>query len=95
MWASFTKFELRMTMAEAEACTHMGDCEPDVRALWRKPHIRRQLAKIDPDKLRKELEGYGAWSDNELDDKDWNEIRILWIAAANIVEEHWQKKGRR
>ncbi len=86
MWASFERFELNMTLRQAESCSHPGDCEHDVRSLMEHPPIKRQRRKIDPDLIRQELKEYGAWEDYELADDDMNWQRILWIGANDIVE---------
>ena len=80
--------EIQMTHKQAVSCTHPGDCEADVRALSLNRVIWKQLTKIDPAALRDELEGYGAWPDEELADHQENLQRILWIAAGDIVERH-------
>ena len=86
-YASFNHFELGMTREEAESCSHSGDCMADVVELMKKPHIKKQLDELDPDKLRKELKEYGAWDNEELKDNEANKKRILWLAAGNITEE--------
>jgi hypothetical protein len=78
--------ELQMTKAQAESASHQGQCDSDVRELSRVPKIARQLAKLDPAKLRSELKEYGAWDEAELADHDQNLQRILWLAAGDIVE---------
>lgn len=87
MFAHFNRFELQMTMAQAESASHPGQCDDDVSRLLAVPKIRRQLDKIGPDKIRDELREYGAWDDAELADDDANRERIVWIAAGDIVEE--------
>jgi len=87
MFASFNRFELQMTMAEAKGASHQGQCDEDVAALLATSKIRRQFAKIDPNAIRAELADYGAWDDEQLGDDAKNQLRILWIAAGNIVEE--------
>jgi hypothetical protein len=49
------------------------------------------LERIDAEALRKELREYGAWDDQELTDHEQNLQRILWIAAGDIVENHWSR----
>lgn len=88
MWASFNRFEIQMTLAQAESASHPGPCDRDVEDLIRIPAIARQLRKLDPATLADELREYGAWSDEELSDHAENCLRIVWIAAGNIVEEH-------
>ena len=59
---------------------------PVARAQERK--IRRQLEKINPEDLKRELREYGAWDDEELADHAQNLQRILWIAAGDITERN-------
>ena len=86
MWASFNRFELQMTMTQAQSASHQGECINDVEVLLQDPRIKRQFKKIDPKAIRIELQEYGAWDDNELADDIENQKRILWIAACDIVE---------
>lgn len=87
MIASFDRFEIEMTKAQAESCSHTGACDSDVLALSKLPKIARQFKKIDPLHIAEELKGYGAWDEEELKDTDQNVQRILWIAAGNIVDD--------
>ena len=89
MWFSSSSGQigLQMTLAQARSASHQGQCDSDVRELSRVPKIARQLARLDPETLRKELSEYGAWDESELADHDQNLQRILWLAAGDIVEE--------
>ena len=73
-------------MAQAQSASHQGQCDDDVMALSNNRKIRRQLERISPEVLRKELAEYGAWDEQELADHGQNLQRILWIAAGDIVE---------
>lgn len=95
MWASFERFEIKMTLQQAESCSHPGDCEHDVRMLMEHPLIKRQRRKIDPELIRKELKEYGAWEDEELQDDEGNWMRILWIGANDITEEAFMKRSNK
>lgn len=88
MWwtSSCGRVELQMTKAEAAACSHQGECDVDVQGLSEKPKIARQLAKIEPAKLRLELRELGCWDSAELADHKQNLQRVLWIAACDIAE---------
>ena len=85
MYAYFERFVIRLTRDQAESCSHTGQCYEDVREALRVPAIERQLRRIDPEAIRSELSGYGAWDTDELADDDANLERILWIAAGNIL----------
>lgn len=78
--------DLKMTRNDAESCSHSGDNEADVLRVIKKPYIKKQLAKIDPAQLVKELHGYGAWDDEQLKDHEQNLIRWVWISAGDITE---------
>lgn len=89
-WASFNCFELRLSGACVEACSHSGSCDRDV-AHWA-PIVAAQV-KVDDftnqptaDKIRAELTEYGAWDSYELEDAAANWLRIVWIAVGNIAE---------
>ena len=88
MWftSSHGTIEIEMTMAQAQSASHQGQCDDDVMALSNNRKIRRQLERITPEVLRKELAEYGAWDEQELANHSQNLQRILWIAAGDIVE---------
>lgn len=87
MYAQFNRFGIKMTLAQARTASHAGDCEDDVLELLKLPAIRAQRARIPTPALVAELEEYGAWDDEDLQDRAANEKRIIWIAAGNISEE--------
>ena len=87
MYATFNYIDsIKMTMEQAKQCSHLGACDDDVLRLSELPEIRRQISKIDPSQLVKELTEYGAWDEKELQDHKQNIQRILWIAAGDIVD---------
>jgi hypothetical protein len=92
MWftSSHGTIEIQMTLEQAKSASHQGQCDDDVLALSNHRKIRPQLERIDPEALRRELREYGAWDDQELADHAQNIQRILWIAAGDIVENHYQ-----
>ena len=88
MWFSTSsgRIELNITKAQAAIGSHQGQCDADIAYLRTIPAIRRQLDKLDPVLLYKELAEYGAWDDEELTDHESNLNRILWIACGVIAE---------
>jgi len=80
------KLDLQLTLEDAESGHHQGECEDDVRALRRLPYVAEQLRAWDPEHVRDELRGYGAWEEDDLADEDLNEVRMLWLACGDIVE---------
>ncbi len=86
-WTSSSgRIELKMTRAQAEACSHPGQCDDDVMWLSEQPVIARQLRKLDPALVAAELREYGAWDMEELQDHAQNIQRLLWIASGDIAE---------
>lgn len=86
-WTSSSgRIELNITKAQAGIGSHPGQCDADISRLRAVPSIRRQLNKIDPTELAKELSEYGAWDEQELVDHDQNLSRLLWIACGDIVD---------
>jgi len=95
MTAYFERFTLDMTLSDAQSVSHSGRCDDDVAFLLTLPKIKRQLKKIPNDKLIAELKETGAWSIEELQDRQTNEERIVWIAGCNISEETYMRKNKR
>lgn len=87
MYATFNRFELKLTKAQALQGSHPGPCDEDIRDLLQVPAIHRQFKKLDPAKIRAELHEYGAWDEEELNNIPDNQARILWIACGDIREE--------
>ena len=87
MYATFERFEIKMTKDQAASASHSGRCDDDVAALLELPSIKRQLKKINDEDLAAELSEYGAWDDEEIQNRADNEARIVWLAAGNITED--------
>ncbi len=86
MYASFNRFEIKMTLAQAKDMSHSGSCDDDVAFYLKTPAIARQLAKINPADIGAELKEYGAWDADELADHEQNLQRLLWLAAVDMAE---------
>jgi hypothetical protein len=80
--------EFELTWEQANIGYHQGQCDGDIAELRKVPEIAATLSKIDSDTLRKELDEYGAWDEDELKDHEANLNRILWLACGDIVDEH-------
>lgn len=86
MYATFNRFEVKLTLSHAEYGYHQGQCDESIAYLRTLTNVKRELAKLDAEKLKDELREYGAWDDIELSDHDTNLSRILWLACADIVD---------
>ncbi len=85
--SSSGRIEIEMSCDEARSASHQGRCDDDVLALSEMPAIAAQLAALDPADVRRELDGYGCWDDQELADHQQNLQRVLWLAAGDVAEE--------
>jgi hypothetical protein len=90
-WATFNRFELRLHGECVTDCSASGACD-DAVAYWA-PKVAKQMEQDNfrnaptPDKIREELEEYGAWDYGQLKDDDQNWHRLIWCAACNIADE--------
>ena len=90
-WASFNRFELRLSGEAVCAIVRPGPAEQDVAHYA--PIVRAQMEtdnfpnKPTPAEIRAELAEYGAWDDAELADDAANWRRLVWCAACNIAED--------
>ncbi len=81
--AVFDSFSLGMTHEQARSASHQGQCDDDVIALMNEPEIAAQLDAIGPEAIRREV---AQWSDWDTDSDEDNRMRLVWIAAGNIVD---------
>jgi hypothetical protein len=86
MRAYFDRFTIELTAAQARSASHRGRCDEDVDALLRAPNIAPQLAALNPELVRAELEEYGAWDPTELSNPVDNLRRVVWIACCNVLD---------
>ena len=86
IYASLNYFDLYFTRKDVDSMPLSGQCDDTAQAIAKKPYIVRQFAAIDNSVLIKELTEYGAWDDVELQDKQANIERIIWLACSDIKE---------
>jgi len=87
--AYFERFTIQMPDDAVAECHHQGQCDADVE-YWQG---KIDLSHISDDKLSAELSEYGAWNDDELSDRQANELRIIWIAAGNIQDDEREREN--
>ena len=80
--------DIAITKADAINCSLSGDNSPAILELLKKPYIKKQVEKLNPFQLAKELKEYGAWDGEELKNHNENVIRWLWISAGDIAERN-------
>ena len=91
MYASFNRFEIKMTLKQAKSVSHQGECLPDILELLKDKNYISQFKKIIPGSIIAELQEYGAWDLKELLDHKANIERITWIAGCQIIEDYKEK----
>ena len=89
-WATGNYTETRIPGQAVLDCSHQGQCDEDV-AYWaskleRYPFGKDHAWAPTPERLRQELEEYGAWDAEELQDDDANWERYIWIMCGNIAD---------
>jgi len=89
LYASLNYFDLYFTRQDVGSMPLSGACDDTVKAIAKKPYIIRQFAAIDNSVLIKELIEYGAWDEIELQDKQANIERIIWIGCLDIKEREF------
>ena len=85
---SLGRMELSMSPEQAEMVPLAGDAEHGCCLLAKEKDIMLQLDKYTPEVLAACLREYGTWNDEELKDHKANILRILWLAAGDINEQH-------
>ena len=89
---SFDRFEIEMSLRAVKECSHSGQCDGDVEN-WQSQIVRPK--ECTSDRLRAELDEYGAWEDFQLADDAQNWRRIVWLAAGRIKYEIYETTRQR
>lgn len=77
-------WEITLPLQALLDCHHQGSCDAEVEE-WR-PKIDWDDVGMTPEQIRSELNGCGTWSEEELDNVEDNQERILWLAAGNYQD---------
>lgn len=71
-----------MTLAQAQQCSHVGQCILDIREV-----LPRVVWHVNEQQIRRLLLDTGAWDISELSILTTNKERLLWVAACSIRED--------
>jgi hypothetical protein len=85
--SSSGRIEFQLTREQVMQGHHQGACDDDVEALASDPTIADQLSCVSTDIMALELREYGAWSPEELEDRDANIRRLIWLACSDIQDQ--------
>jgi hypothetical protein len=81
---------LNIEESDIDSLTCSGDCTEAAREAINSPYLREQLNTIPDEDLVRELSEYGAWDDDELQDREDNEMRLVWVLAGSIADGAFQ-----
>lgn len=79
-------YEINLTTQDALSASHVGDCSLSVCRIVELSYVKTQLAAFSDQDLQAALKEAGAWDAGELQDREANERRALWMAACEIRE---------
>jgi hypothetical protein len=85
--SSSGRIEFQLTREQVMQGHHQGACDDDVAALANDSTITDQLSRVSTDIMALELREYGAWSEEELADRDANIRRLIWLACGDIQDQ--------
>ena len=83
VWLYGNYIEFYVYQSDIEEMPIRGACDYVVKQMAIKPYIQNQLADKQ-DKIVKELSECGAWDESDLQDKQANIQRLLWV----MISEH-------
>ena len=80
-------FHIALTKPDYERINQPGRSDETVKEILQKKYVARQFTIIDPEDIKDQLKGFGAYTPEELNDTEQNKARIIWIAAGDIQED--------
>lgn len=80
------RIELHFTRADVGAVAQPGSNDAAVAALRKRFYVVAQLASVTDAVLAEELREWGAWTEEELSDRESNLDRLVWLACWGINE---------
>ena len=80
--------DLKITRNDANFCSQSGDMEQNCKQVMKKPYIKKQLEKLEPEKLAKELKEFGAWDSEQLENHEENILRWFWSSCCDISDRN-------
>ena len=86
IWLYGNYIEFYVYRSDIEEMPIRGACDYVVQQMAIKPYIQNQLADKQ-DKIVKELGEYGTWDESELQDKQANIQRLLWVMISDYREQ--------
>lgn len=76
---------LEFNQSQVDKCSHQGKCYNDCKAVAEQ--IRDQLSVYTLDEKIVILSETGAWEENELQNENETNLKIVWLACCDIKED--------
>ena len=86
VWLYGNYIEFYVYQSDIEEMPIRGACDYVVEQMAIKSYIQNQLADKQA-KIVKELSEYGAWDESDLQDKQANIQRLLWVMISEYKEQ--------
>jgi hypothetical protein len=80
----YNSIEVSLPIELLEDCHHQGECYEDCER-WGE-EVEKELQSISDKDLVNHLLEYGAWEEEELQNRKENLIKFLWIAAGDYQD---------
>lgn len=80
------EIEIPLTGKQIKSICTMGENDLAVDAVCSDPTVKECIGKHSDEKIRKVLEEYGNWSEEELNNPKANNRRLVWSLAWNIFD---------
>ena len=84
--AYFNRFSIELPLDAINDCSRPGQNDESV-AYWTPKILDLNHNWPSNNDIKNELKECGAWSEEDLEDADQNNQRIIWIGCHNIKEE--------
>ena len=78
--------DIYFTRKDVNTICQSGHNDEAVALVLKRPYIKKQVAKLSPEQLAKELKEWGTWTDNQLKCHTENINRWVWVSAWNIYD---------
>ena len=92
IWLCGNYIEFYVYQSDIDDMPTSGACDYVIEQMANKLYIQNQLADKQ-DKMVKELSEYGAWGESELQDKQANIHRLLWVMISDYKEQLLLSEG--
>lgn len=84
-WNSAGDIILDLTKQQVETGSAIGDRYEYIRSIL--PELRKQLENYNDKAIKRSLIETGGWEEEELRNREENNIKLIWCACCDIAAE--------